>query len=173
MGKRKIYNDGLTAKQRHFKRVYENAPMIPCKCGCGEMIKSKDKYARDKSYVSGHNVKKYDDKKQHKREWVLRNKSKIYAYRKQRLYEIRVRLINELGGKCTKCGMVHDGMNTPAFDFHHIDPSTKEFNVNMASINKYSLEKISEETKKCELLCSNCHRIYHWQQQFDFMEDVE
>ncbi|WCS70043.1 hypothetical protein Goe27_01650 [Bacillus phage vB_BsuM-Goe27] len=170
MAKRKEYNDGLTAKQRYYKRVYDEAPMVECACGCGEMIKSKDKYGRNKKYVSGHNNRVYSDPKQYKREWNYRNREQRYAYRKKRAYDIRVKLIESLGSKCVKCGLDHDGTNTPAFDFHHRDPSTKEFNVNMNSINRFSLEKLKAETNKCELLCSNCHRIHHWEEQFDFME---
>ncbi|OOR66058.1 hypothetical protein [Bacillus mycoides] len=170
MANRKVHNDGLTPKQRYFKKVYDEAPMIECVCGCGEMIKSKDKYGRDKKYINGHNGRKYTTPNQYKLEWNYRHREQRYAYRKKRAYEIRVNFINKLGGKCIKCGLEHGGMNTPAFDFHHVDPNSKNFNVNMNSINHYSLSKLEEEVNKCELICANCHRIHHWQEQFDFME---
>ena len=59
--------------------------------------------------------------------------------------------------KCERCGFSHPA----ALDFHHIDPSTKLFsfgNINPVYKNK---EKILDEIKKCEVLCSNCHRIHH------------
>jgi len=45
-------------KHRYFDRVYREAPMVECACGCGMLIKSKDKYGRDKHYVNGHNGRK-------------------------------------------------------------------------------------------------------------------
>jgi len=35
-------------KERSFKKIYDNAPMTTCGCGCGTMIKTKDKYGRNK-----------------------------------------------------------------------------------------------------------------------------
>lgn len=61
-----------------------------------------------------------------------------------------------LGGKCNRCGY---NTNIVALEFHHIIQDTKEFNIGMAA-NK-SWESIVEEVSKCELLCSNCHRIEH------------
>lgn len=160
MGKK--INDGLTAKQRYFKKVYDNAPMIECACGCGELIKSKDKYARDVTYVNGHNNRKYDDPGQHKREWNHRNREKRQAYKKEYITERRRKLVDEAGGKCVHCGIEHDGKNTVIFDFHHRDPSTKSFEVSKNYLNRYGMDKILSEVEKCDLLCSNCHRLHHW-----------
>jgi hypothetical protein len=44
-----------------------------------------------------------------------------------------------------------------AMDFDHRDPSTKEFNV--GSMMRWSKKKIQEEIDKCDLVCSNCHRV--------------
>ena len=43
-------------------------------------------------------------------------------------------------------------------DFHHLDPSIKEFNLTRNSIG---WEKLKPELDKCVLLCSNCHRMIH------------
>jgi len=43
-------------------------------------------------------------------------------------------------------------------DFDHIDDN-KEFSISWAAMNGLSKERISEEISKCELVCSNCHRI--------------
>lgn len=59
------------------------------------------------------------------------------------------------GGKCERCGY-----NTylGALDFHHIDPSCKDFTVGNRD---FRLKDCIEETKKCILICSNCHRELH------------
>lgn len=61
--------------------------------------------------------------------------------------------------KCEKCGFKHPA----ALDFHHTDKVTKENGISyLASINNKI--KLEEEIKKCIVLCSNCHRILHWEE---------
>lgn len=60
----------LTAKEikkRYFKKVYDNAKFVECECGCGSIIKNKDKYGRNKRFISGHNNRKYSDPTEYKR----------------------------------------------------------------------------------------------------------
>jgi hypothetical protein len=59
--------------------------------------------------------------------------------------------------KCAKCGFSHPA----AIDFHHIDSSTKDGEVNRLS-GTGSYKKAYAEVEKCIPLCSNCHRIHHW-----------
>lgn len=45
-------------------------------------------------------------------------------------------------------------------DFDHRDKKKKLVTVNsMVNIHRYSKDKILEEIKNCDLVCSNCHRI--------------
>lgn len=59
------------------------------------------------------------------------------------------------GGKCEKCGY---NRYLGALDFHHLDPSQKDFTVGNRD---FKLKECIEETKKCIMLCSNCHRELH------------
>ncbi len=63
--------------------------------------------------------------------------------------------VDAFGGKCGICGY-HKCME--ALEFHHIDPSQKDFSPSAASVNK---ELFVEELRKCVCLCSNCHREVH------------
>lgn len=45
-------------------------------------------------------------------------------------------------------------------DFHHKDPTQKDFNISYKRGNSL-LDNYIEELKKCEPLCSNCHRTRH------------
>lgn len=145
-------------KQQYFDKMYEQAPWIKCACGCNFDIKSKDRYGRNKTYISGHNGKKYEDPKQYKREWNHRNKKERSKYKANWLKQQKANFINILGGKCKNCPLKFDGTNHTVFDFHHL--RDKLFNIS-SSINKYSLEKLHTELEKCELLCANCHRTHH------------
>ena len=59
------------------------------------------------------------------------------------------------GGKCIRCG--YDRC-IKALEFHHIDPSKKDFTI---SNDHFRLQEAVEETKKCILICSNCHKELH------------
>jgi hypothetical protein len=49
-------------------------------------------------------------------------------------------------------------------EFDHVDPSTKLFNVGDAYAAP-SLEALVEEIEKCELVCSNCHKIREFERR--------
>jgi hypothetical protein len=71
-------------------------------------------------------------------------KSQRRNHHKQELLKIH-------GGKCSICS--YDKCES-ALQFHHIDPSQKEFKI---SYSAPSFEKLVSEAKKCVLLCANCH----------------
>lgn len=60
--------------------------------------------------------------------------------------------------ECEKCGFKHPAV----IDFHHKNPNDKEFDIGNIIKNQLTLEKVMNEIEKCIVLCSNCHRIEHW-----------
>lgn len=75
---------------------------------------------------------------------------------KIRRLRTKLKAIELLGGKCVRCGYKE---HPAALEFHHKIPQLKNFEINTVA-NK-SWNKIHGELLKCELLCSNCHRIEH------------
>jgi hypothetical protein len=69
--------------------------------------------------------------------------------RKQKLKRM---LVEENGGACAVCGYDRCIIN---LSFHHVDPSTKLFSVNMG-LGK-SVKSFRAEAEKCVLVCANCH----------------
>ena len=66
----------------------------------------------------------------------------------------KTKLLEELRSKgCCKCG----DKRHYVIDFHHLDPSQKDISISDASISK-----IKSESKKCILLCRNCHAEFHY-----------
>jgi len=61
--------------------------------------------------------------------------------------------------KCFYCG--YDKC-VAALDFHHID-TNKEFKI--SNVRCYSKKKLKAEIDKCIVLCSNCHREVHFNEQ--------
>lgn len=43
-----------------------------------------------------------------------------------------------------------------ALDFHHLNPKLKSFGLSVKGLS-YSWESVLEESKKCVLVCKNCH----------------
>jgi hypothetical protein len=61
---------------------------------------------------------------------------------------------------CSRCGF----SDYRALEFHHIDKSTKDFNIGDACNSGLSFKVIQAEIDKCEILCSNFHRIEHYRE---------
>jgi endogenous inhibitor of DNA gyrase (YacG/DUF329 family) len=75
-------------------------------------------------------------------QWRIRTKFKAMDYK---------------GGKCIKCGY---DKYSEVLEFHHRDPSQKEFGIGHKGITR-SWENLKKELDKCDLYCANCHRELH------------
>lgn len=75
----------------------------------------------------------------------------------QRRRKVAETLKLEAGGQCSNCGY---SRCLAALDFHHSSPNQKEFGISSRGLTT-SIGKLREETKKCVLLCANCHREIH------------
>ena len=60
---------------------------------------------------------------------------------------------------CMDCG---HRFHPCAMDFDHKPGSIKGANISTMVGAQYSLEDILEEIQKCDLVCSNCHRVRTW-----------
>lgn len=81
-----------------------------------------------------------------------------YSAQQIRGRERKLKLIAELGGRCSKCGY---NRNFGALEFHHRDPKLKLFQLDMRSLANLRWQIIMEEVRKCVLLCANCHAEEH------------
>jgi hypothetical protein len=78
-----------------------------------------------------------------------------------KFFEVDHGTIKQLGNECIRCGVPATAENIVIFDFHHRNPSEKHFDISglHKSIN---CEDFKNEIKKCDLVCSNCHRMIHF-----------
>lgn len=60
--------------------------------------------------------------------------------------------------KCILCGENHPS----TIQFHHLDPSTKDFGISSSFLTK-SNARIKKELEKCVVLCANCHFKEHYE----------
>lgn len=71
-----------------------------------------------------------------------------------RMIAFKKKCLDYKGGKCIECGY---DKYYGALEFHHIDPSKKDFTI--SHLRSYTFDKIvMEELDKCALLCNRCHR---------------
>jgi predicted DNA-binding protein YlxM (UPF0122 family) len=76
-----------------------------------------------------------------------------------RRYNMKIKLMDLKGGKCCDCGSYD--LDISCYEFHHLDPTKKDFNLSSLNVAKIFIEKVLKELEKCILLCSNCHRERH------------
>jgi hypothetical protein len=76
--------------------------------------------------------------------------------------DLKAKCVEYKGGKCELCG--YDKCMA-ALDFHHTDPTQKDFSVSHSFYGGVKdMQRIKKEIDKCLLVCSNCHRGLHYEQ---------
>lgn len=122
---------------------------------CGRI--SKRKYTEKHKDRIKANREKYKDKiKAYSKKYRAEKLNKNIKAKKKLEYALL------LGTKCIFCDFVLTEKTVAAFDFHHKDPSKKEYVLSDMLMMKR--EKVLVELYKCVLLCSNCHRILHFEE---------
>lgn len=87
----------------------------------------------------------------------LRRRRSNVLFVKQRRKKLKELAISYKGGKCQICG--YDKC-VDALQFHHLDPSIKDFGISDKGLTR-SWERTKIEVDKCVLLCGNCHAEIH------------
>jgi hypothetical protein len=82
-----------------------------------------------------------------------------YALKKEKRLINKQKAVQYKGGCCNRCGELFECLDV--YDFHHRDPAEKEDSLNRLMNSRW--ENIVPELDKCDLLCSNCHKITHWE----------
>lgn len=92
--------------------------------------------------------RKYD--KEHAQEIATRNREYM---EKRKIWLLDYKKTHP----CGECGESHPA----CIDFHHRNPEDKKFSISDNGKGK-SLETLKKEIAKCRILCTNCHRKFHW-----------
>lgn len=103
--------------------------------------------------------KNIQDQKDFHKKWYLKNKERLILKAKDnnKKYCIRNKeFLNKfkLEKGCLDCGYKD---NAIALDFDHLDD--KKFNLSILAKRYVSINSLKEEINKCEVVCSNCHRV--------------
>jgi len=68
------------------------------------------------------------------------------------------RMIESMGGECCICGY---SKCDSALAFHHLDPNGKDFSFGAVRASPKNWKTITDELRKCILVCHNCHSEIH------------
>jgi hypothetical protein len=68
-------------------------------------------------------------------------------------------LLRECGARCSRCGY---DRNLAALAWHHLDPQSKMFSLDLRSLSNRREAEIRLEVAKCIVLCANCHAETHF-----------
>jgi hypothetical protein len=75
----------------------------------------------------------------------------------ERQKKFKQQCIDYKGGKCVSCG--YKKCNN-VLEFHHLDPSKKEFSIAHVRLTSFN-DEVKKELDNCALVCANCHREIH------------
>lgn len=75
----------------------------------------------------------------------------------KRIDKVKYIAVAYKGNKCQCCGY---DKYIGALEFHHVDPSQKDFSIASKGYT-HSWDKVRQEIEKCVLVCANCHREIH------------
>ena len=92
-----------------------------------------------------------DKQRKYQREWAQKNGDRA---RKKKYKKLRAIIIKAKNVPCADCGEKYPYY---VMDFHHVDPSKKNFTMNKHG--NRGIEVILAEIEKCIVLCANCHRM--------------
>lgn len=120
-----------------------------------------EKYRKANMDKSNENARRYYHKNKEScaeraKEWREANKDYILTKQRENKRARKLWAIDFLGGKCMEC---HGEFHPAVYEFHHLDPTTKDRDP--SKMLQLSLEKLKTELEKCDLLCANCHRLVH------------
>ena len=118
-------------------------------------------------------IKKFCCKQCREKHWVSNNRDRlnqtVRKYRARRYREeglwrdegpkaaaLKLWMAELKSAPCSDCGACFP---VCCMDFDHRDDTTKAYNVGSMFAHHYSRELIQSEIDKCDLVCSNCHRI--------------
>lgn len=86
------------------------------------------------------------------------NPVKVKQYRDTHFQKRREVIASGKSGGCQKCGERH----LACLDFHH-----RAGTIKLGSVGKAGwcgIKRLKEEIAKCDVLCSNCHRKHHFEE---------
>lgn len=174
--KNKITNKILKNRPSNKNMKMNNMPCLICHIGMGKKSKSKAiiiHRAVAENFLENKNNYQFVIFKDNNPNNVCANNLYWSKYKYGELYhkkskcnaqlvserrrKLKLMSVEYKGGKCLICGY---NRCLAALEFHHTDPSEKDFGISARGFSR-SWERIKKELDKCICVCSNCHKEIH------------
>lgn len=132
------------------------------KCNCCGQVKSllldfyRTGYKERRKTICKVCCRKYHNK-EYRKSYKTINRKYYTILENKRVQENKQKAIELFGSKCLDC---QKSFPSCVYDFHHIDPTTKD--KTYIALFGRSWDRIKIELDKCVMLCANCHRIRHF-----------
>lgn len=121
---------------------------------------AEDNFAIDKNRKRGRACRCKECQKKLSQNHFEKNKG-VYRERNNQRMKLLFEWLHEYKSKL-KCELCGYDKHPAALDFHHIG-NDKVDGVPQVMANTKNKERTLEEIKKCIVVCSNCHRILHYE----------
>ncbi len=89
--------------------------------------------------------------------WNMQCRECVATKKRKQSRVAKQNCIDYKGGRCEVCGY---SKCMTAIEFHHRDPSQKDFDISRRRTVKLT-DEFKRELDKCAILCANCHREEH------------
>jgi hypothetical protein len=119
--------------------------------------KQKNREAARKYYSNNKEAQRASHKK-----WVGDNKEYVLKKQRERKRDRKLVAIRLMGDCCSRCGGV---FHPSVYEFHHISPELKSRDP--SKLFSLSWSRILDELEHCVMLCANCHRLTHHEDNYD------
>ena len=105
--------------------------------------------------------RKMEYQREYQRGWYQKHKEKFVTRREQNKLAI-LQWFRQYKSTlhCVDCGINHPAV----LQFHHRNKAEKRMAVSDLVSRASSLKQITNEIKKCDVLCVNCHAKRHWRE---------
>ena len=113
-------------------------------------------------YKDKNKAKEYQREKH--RRWYQEHKEVVVERKKQRQLEILNWFRRYKSSLCcVDCGISHPAV----LQFHHRDKTEKSFTISKVISRAASINQITREIAKCDVVCVNCHAKRHWREMHE------
>lgn len=105
--------------------------------------------------------KNIEDKKKYHKEYIKAHYEKNKEYYKERVRinkQAKINFIQRVK-RLSQCKICNES-RWWVLEFHHTDPTKKDGNLGDQA-KSWSIKRIKEEIRKCDILCANCHKDIH------------